>query len=81
MSFEHSPARQGRHAGSPRFGRIPVAEQRSGLKRGKLYQLATTNRGLFRKCGSATLVDLLMLDEILEALPAADVNVGAPDAA
>jgi hypothetical protein len=63
---------------SPRFGRIPAAEARSGLRRGKLYQLATANPGLFKKAGAATLVDLELLDRVLAALPAADVNVVAP---
>lgn len=63
---------------SPRFGRIPAAERRSGLKRGALYKLASANPGLFKKAGAATIVDLYMLDDVLAALPAADVNVGAP---
>lgn len=66
---------------SPRFGRMPAAERRSGLKRGKLYQLATANPGLFKKVGAATIVDLEMLDDILAASPAADVNVVAPKSA
>ena len=80
MSLEISPRRQGRHAASSRFGRIPAAEQRSGLKRGALYKLAGANPGLFKKAGAATIVDLEMLDQILAALPAADVNLGAPPA-
>jgi hypothetical protein len=59
---------------APRYGRIPAAEQRSGLKRGKLYQLAAVNPGLFRKAGAATIVDLLMLDDVLAALPPADLE-------
>ena len=58
----------------PRFGRIPDAERRSGLKRGSLYKLAGLHRGLFVKAGDATLVDLERLDRILAALPAADVK-------
>jgi hypothetical protein len=57
-----------------RFGRIAAAEQRSGLKRGKLYQLAAANPGLFKKAGAATIVDLLMLDDVLAALPPADLT-------
>jgi hypothetical protein len=60
--------------GTSRFGRIPAAEQRSGLKRGSLYKLAAQNPGLFRKANSATVVDLQMLDEVLAALPAADLS-------
>jgi hypothetical protein len=57
-----------------RFGRIAAAEQRSGLKRGKLYQLAAANPGLFKKAGTATIVDLMLLDEILAGLPDADLS-------
>jgi hypothetical protein len=59
---------------SPRFGRIPAAERRSGLKRGALYKIAAVNPGLFKKAGAATIVDLEMLDEILAKLPSADVG-------
>jgi hypothetical protein len=57
---------------SPHFGRLPDAKRRSGLSRGKLYQLAARHRGLFRKVDTATIVDLKMLDRILGALPAAE---------
>jgi hypothetical protein len=60
--------------GAPRYGRIAVAEQRSGLKRGSLYKLAAMHRGLFKKFGAATLVDLPMLDDVLAALPPADLK-------
>ena len=58
----------------PRFGRTPDAQRRSGLSRGKLYQLAAQHPGLFKKYDTATIVDLEMLDRILEALPAADMR-------
>lgn len=62
----------------PRFGRIiPHAVDRSGLKRGALYALAAKHKGLFKKAGAATIVDLDMLDDILAALPAADVHEAA----
>jgi hypothetical protein len=57
-----------------RFGRLSMAEQRSGLKRGKLYELAQKHRGLFKKAGTATIVDLDFLDRILAGLPAADIS-------
>jgi hypothetical protein len=60
--------------GAPRFGRIPAAEHRSGLKRGALYKIAAKHLGLFRKAGAATIVDLELLDEILAELPPADVG-------
>jgi len=65
-----------------RFGRIPTAEARSGLKRGALYELARKHRGLFLKAGAATIVDLEFLDKILAELPPADIGaVGEAEAA
>ena len=58
----------------PRWGRIPDGVRRSRLSRGKLYGLAAKHKGLFRKADAATIVDLEMLDQILEALPAAEIN-------
>jgi hypothetical protein len=57
-----------------RFGRIPVAQGRSGLSRGALYELAKKHRGLFLKYGSATIVDLELLDKILSELPPAEIS-------
>jgi hypothetical protein len=77
VSFEHSPARARR-----RFGRIPVATAESGLSRSALYVLATKHEGLFKKAGSATIVDLNLLAEIIAELPNAKINIRAkPDAA
>jgi hypothetical protein len=59
----------------PRWGRIPRAVEHSGIGKGKLYQLATVHKGLFRKVGGLTLVDLRMLDEIIAEAPVADINV------
>jgi hypothetical protein len=59
-----------------RFGRIPEATERSGLSRSSLYKLAATHKGLFKKHGSATIVDFQILDEILEAAP--DAQLTAP---
>ena len=56
-----------------RFGRIPTAIETRGVKRTKLYGLAARHHGLFRKDGSVTIVDLHFLDEILKALPAAEL--------
>lgn len=63
---------------SPRFGRIPDGMARSGLSRGKLYQLAAEHRGLFRKADAATLVDLQMLDQVLADLPVAEITARTP---
>jgi hypothetical protein len=59
---------------APRFGRIPVAEKRSGLRRSHLYKLARLNPGLFKKAGNATIVDLGMLENILAELPPAKIG-------
>ena len=72
MSLEHSPTRAHR-----RFGRIPVATAESGLSRSALYGLATKHKGLFKKAGSATIVDLNMLADIIAELPDADINISA----
>jgi hypothetical protein len=62
-----------------RFGRIPTAIETRGVKRTKLYGLAARHRGLFRKDGSITIVDLQFLDKILEALPEAELTKRARD--
>ena len=71
MSLEHSPTR------ARRFGRIPVATAESGLSRSALYGLAAKHKGLFKKAGSATIVDLNMLADIIAELPDADINISA----
>ena len=58
----------------PRWGRVPDAVKHSGVKRGKLYQLAAKHRGLFRKFDDVTLVDLHMLDDIIADFPPADLK-------
>jgi hypothetical protein len=74
MSIEHGPARQRHAAGGIRYGRIPAAVERSGLSRGSLYILAREHRGLFKKRGKATTVDLMMLDDIIAEFPAAEIG-------
>jgi hypothetical protein len=63
-------------AAVPRFGKIRIATQYSGLGRSKLYELAAEHRGLFRKSGVTTLVDFQILDEILNSLPLAEIKPG-----
>ena len=75
MSAEHSSMRRRDAAAGGAFVRIPQAVERSGLSRGSLYKLATQHRGLFRKFGSATVVDLARLDSIMSELPAAEINI------
>ena len=72
MSLEQSTTRVHR-----RFGRIPVATAESGLSRSALYGLATKHKGLFKKAGSATIVDLNMLSDIIAELPDAHINISA----
>ena len=58
----------------PRWGRIPDGVRQGKMSRGKLYGLAAKHKGLFRKLDAATIVDLEFLDQILEELPAAEIN-------
>jgi hypothetical protein len=57
-----------------RWGRIPDASHRSGLSRSFLYQIAAAHPGLFKKAGTATIVDLVMLDRIVAGLPDASIK-------
>lgn len=70
MSLEHSLERQRR----PRYGKIRAAVAYAGAGRTKLYELAAENPGLFVKLGTATLVNLDRLDQILDRLPAAQIR-------
>jgi hypothetical protein len=64
----------------PRFGKIPTANAYSGLGRTSLYELAEQHQGLFKKYGAATLVDFDILDQILDQLPHAVINVSTAKA-
>src|SRR5262249_22642543 len=55
----------------PRSGKIPAAIQRSGIARSSLYKLRAKYPELFRKLGSATLIDFDVLDRVIEAPPIA----------
>jgi hypothetical protein len=59
----------------PRFGRIPAAVAYSGISKSALYELRTRAPKLFRKNGTATLVDFDVLDAVLDALPIAEKSV------
>jgi hypothetical protein len=61
-------------AGQRRFGKLPAASEYCGLSRATLYELAPKHPGLFRKSGTATLVDFRILDAILDALPNARIK-------
>jgi hypothetical protein len=71
---QHSPGQLRR----PRFGRMPSAIEYSGLSRSRLYELAAVTNGLFRKQGRSTLIDFAVLDQLLEALPAAELKSARP---
>jgi hypothetical protein len=58
----------------PRFGSIWRAVDYSGRSRARLYQLAANHAGLFRKDGKSTLVDFVILDQILDKLPVAKIK-------
>ena len=64
----------------PRFGKIPTANAYSGLGRTSLYELAEQHQGLFKKYGTSTLVDFDILDQILDQLPDAVINVSSAKA-
>ena len=59
---------------SKRWGRLPKAEDESGLSRSSIYKLAGKHKGLFKKHGRSTLVDLTMLSDIIEASPDAEIS-------
>ena len=61
----------------PRFGKLPTAVAYSGRSRTRLYEWAEKYKGLFKKDGASTLVDFDILDEILDQLPDAVINVSA----
>jgi hypothetical protein len=57
-----------------RFARIQVATATGPYKRTKLYKLARKHKGLFRKDGNVTIVDMQMLDEVTAQLPPAELS-------
>ena len=58
----------------PRFGKIRAASRYSGRGRSRLYEWAALHPGLFRKDGTSTMVDFDVLDEILDAMPVAEIK-------
>jgi ACT domain-containing protein len=59
-----------------RWGRINDAVNRAGISRSSIYKLVRENTGLFRKFGAATVVDLELLDDLMAALPDAEIGTG-----
>jgi hypothetical protein len=60
--------------GRPRSGRIKDARVYSGFGRSALYALAAAHQGLFKKNGSAVIVDYDILDAIIATLPPAKIK-------
>jgi hypothetical protein len=75
MALEHSPARKQRSR--PRFARIPEALTYAGISKSRFYEWARERPELVRKNGRASLVDFEVFDEILNALPTADLKATA----
>jgi hypothetical protein len=65
----------GVHFARPRCGRISTAVAYSGVSRSRLYELAAITPGLFKKNGTATIVDFDVLDRALDVMPTADIRV------
>ena len=58
----------------PRWGTIKEAVGSRPTSRSKLYVLGGEHPDLFRKNGRSTIVDLWLLDDIIEALPRAQIR-------
>ena len=58
----------------PRFGSVDDAVHYGGVSRSKLYEEAAKHPGLFRKNGTATIVDFKVYDTILDGLPVAQIK-------
>jgi hypothetical protein len=58
----------------PLLMRLPAAGRWSGCSRSRLYQLAGSGDVIFRKLGSATLVDVASLRNYLTSLPVATIK-------
>ena len=64
-------------ADNERYGRLPgPGEKVSGLSRGAIYNLAAKNPGLLKKAGSASILDLHMLGQVIAELPDAQITTG-----
>jgi hypothetical protein len=58
----------------PRFGKLAAAVAYSGRSRSRIYEWAAQYLGLIRKDGASSLVDFDILDQILDALPVAEIK-------
>jgi hypothetical protein len=57
-----------------RLGTIAEAVEYSALSRSRLYELAHSEPRLFKKNGRRSLVDYRVLDQLLDALPFAELK-------
>jgi hypothetical protein len=60
-----------------RWGRVNEAVALTGLSRSYLYKMAAKYKGLFRKQGRSTIVDLPMLNGILSDAPPAEITTSS----
>ncbi len=74
MPFLKRKSEEAGLAARPRAGRIPAAVEYSGIGRSSLYNIAAQTPGLFRKNGSAIVVDFDVLDKVIDGLPAAKIK-------
>ena len=58
----------------PRFARMREAAQYAAISRSRLYTWGIQHPALLRKNGTATVVDLQVLDGILDTLPRAELK-------
>jgi len=58
-----------------RFACINDAARYAARSRGQIYIWATRYPGLLKKDGKTSLVDLARLDDILDSLPVAEINL------
>ena len=58
----------------PRCGTIGDAVTHTKLSRSRLYELAKRWPGLFKKNGRRTLVDYMILDQVIDSLPVAELK-------
>jgi hypothetical protein len=63
-----------RRSHRPRYGKISFASDYSGRSKSRIYELAAEHRGLIRKDGASSLVDMDVLDDILDEFPIAVIK-------
>jgi hypothetical protein len=74
-----SSLEQNRQRSRPRFGRIPEALSYAGISRSRLYEWVRARPDLVRKNGRASLIDFDIFDQMLDALPTAELKARPTD--